>query len=213
MMMGVFWRFLREKRAAATLEYVVLFLPLIALVFTSFQISLAYHFALTAQKAVENGARVAAVRDPAVRRSEFPTENGRAPNVRSGAPCSLPGNCVVPTPSSWTCFGADLDDAICDPVAFDAIFQEVASLAYLLNPEDVAITYRYAGLGFAGGEFIPIVEVTILEKPFFLQFLFEASAFGGAEDEEDGDGPRLGVSVLPAVTATAIAEDMSSSND
>jgi len=55
--------FLHDTRGAASIEYIVLLLPLIAMVFVSFQITLAYHFSLTAQKAVELGARIAAVRD------------------------------------------------------------------------------------------------------------------------------------------------------
>ena len=77
----------------------------------------------------------------------------------------------------------------------------------MLQPEDVVITYRDANLGYAGGPFVPIIEVSILEKPFFLQFLFEATAFGG-----DAGQARPGVETLPAVTATAIAEDMSTTS-
>ena len=79
--------FLTDRRASASVEYVVLFLPLIALVFTSFQIALAFHFALTAQKAVENGARIAAVRDPVYHRDYLPHKNEPAPGAETGDTC------------------------------------------------------------------------------------------------------------------------------
>lgn len=192
--------FRRDESGAATIEYVILLLPLIALVFTSFQIALAYHFALTAQKAVELGARIAAVRDPV--HTGMPLENAAAPGARVGDSCAL-GGCAAPG-GPWRCSGSDLGSADCDAAAFSAIFDEVGRIAYLLSPEDLTVTYSYAALGFAGGPFTPIVEVTIEERPFFLQFFFNL-AFGSGEDSSG----RL---TLPAVAASAIAEDLSSTN-
>ena len=203
-------RFLKDKDASATLEYVILFLPLIALVFTSFQIAMAYHFALTAQKAVENGARLAAVRDPVFGPNLLPDRNARASFATTGAECASRINgvspCVPPAGSPWVCRFEDLDGANCDRDAFEEIFNEVSRLAYLLEPENMMITYRYAELGMANGPFIPLIEVTILERPFFLQFGFSLTF------ENGGNGPDAEVQVLPAATATAIGEDLSSTN-
>ena len=196
-------RFLTAKDGAATLEYVILFLPLVAMVFTCFQIALAYHFALTSQKAVENGARIAAVRSPVA--NDLPTINVAQSGAETGDRCALPGSCVDPG-GPWVCTFADLD-ASCDREAFDDVFQEVAALAYLLSPEDLEVTYRYADLGFANGPFVPIVEVTIVERPFFLQIGFSLYYGPDATDDNVADVKRL-----PAATATAIAEDMSSTN-
>ena len=102
--------FRRDESGAATIEYVILLLPLIALVFTSFQIALAYHFALTAQKAVELGARIAAVRDPV--HTGMPPENAAAPGARVGDSCAL-GGCAAPG-GPWRCSGSDLGSADCD---------------------------------------------------------------------------------------------------
>ncbi len=190
----------RDDSGAATIEYVVLLLPLIALVFTSFQIALAYHFALTAQKAVELGARIAAVRDPV--HIAMPTRNEIAPGARAGDPCAL-GGCVAPG-GPWRCSGNEVSGGDCSAAAFATIFGEVGRIAYLLSPEDLTVTYSYAGLGFAGGPFTPIVEVSIEERPFFLQFFFNL-AFGSGEDAS-------GALNLPAVAASAIAEDLSSTN-
>lgn len=190
--------FRRDEAGAATIEYVVLLLPLIALVFTSFQIALAYHFALTAQKAVELGARIAAVRDAV--HTGIPAENALAPGARVGDSCAL-GGCVEPG-GPWRCAGDDLAGPDCDAAAFAAIFDEVGRVAYLLSPEDLTVTYRYANLGFAGGPFTPIIEVSIEERPFFLQFFFNL-AFGSG----DNTAERL---TLPAVAGSAIAEDLSS---
>lgn len=194
--------FLRDERSgAATIEYVVLLLPLLALVFTSFQIALAYHFSLTAQKAVEQGARVAAVRDPVY--TALPAKNllNANGNFSVGDACAL-GACED-MGGPYTCSGADVGGGLCDAAAWNAIETEVASLAYLLDSNDLSVTYYYGALGFADGPFTPIVEVKIRERPFFLQFLFK---LGFSEDDETIE---VG---LPAVAATAIAEDLSSDN-
>lgn len=196
-------RFWRERRAAATVEFVVLFLPMIALVFTCFQVALAYHFSLTAQKAVEVGARIAAVRDP-VRRF-LPQTNVTSDTGTKGEPCAL-GHCVEVT-TVFRCEGADLSPALCDVSAFNAIFQEVAAFAYLLSPEDMNISYRYAGLGKAGGPFIPIIEVEIVERPFTFQFGFDLGA-----GNRQGASQTQEVRTQVGISAIAVAEDLSSAN-
>lgn len=195
-------RFARDEEGSSTIEYIVLLLPLLALVFTSFQIALAYHFALTAQKAVELGARIAAVRDPV--HTGLPASNEIETGFVEGDSCAL-GACVAPVGGPWSCSGADLETANCDAVAYEAIRAEVARVAYLLDPEDLSITYYYGGLGFAEGPFTPIVEVAIEERPFFLQFLFNLAL---ADPDQEADELQL-----PAVAASAIAEDLSSDNN
>lgn len=197
------YRFLRDRRGAATVEFVVLFLPMIALVFTCFQVALAYHFTLTAQKAVEIGARIAAVRDPVHR--NIPARNVTSSTGTIEEPCAL-DHCVDPG-GPWTCSGADLTLAQCDAAAFDAIFQEVAAFAYLLNPEDMEITYRYARLGKAGGPFVPIIRVEIVERPFAFQFGFDLG-FGNRQGTSQSQERRTQV----GIAAEAIAEDLSSAN-
>jgi len=194
-------RLCADKSAAATIEYVVLLMPLLAMVFVSFQIALAYHFALTAQKAVELGARIAAVRDPVS--TVMATTNQIAGGRAVGDSCAL-GGCVPPSDGPWTCSGDDLGNADCDANAYSEIFDEVARIAYLLDPSDLSITYSYGGLGYAGGPFIPIVEVSIEERPFFLQFFFNLAVRNPTTGRDELE--------LPAVAASAIAEDLSSRN-
>ena len=196
-------RFLIERRAAATVEFVVLFLPMIALVFTCFQVALAYHFSLTAQKAVEVGARIAAVRDPVY--TALPGTNVRTTSGEIEGSCAF-DNCVDPG-GPWVCEGANLSLATCDVDAFNAIFQEVAAFAYLLNSDDMNIRYEYARLGKAGGPFIPIITVSIVERPFTFRFGFDLGAGnrqGGAQSQE--------VRTQVAISAVAVAEDLSSAN-
>lgn len=196
-------KFIRRDEGSAAIEYVALLLPLIALVFTSLQIALAYHFSLTAQKAVELGARIAAVRDAV--HLGLPTRNelDQTSGLSVGAACGF-GACVDPG-GPWTCTGATIaTDANCDVAKFNEIRDEVSRLAYLLDDDDLSISYSYGLLGFADGPFVPIVEVAIVERPFFLQFFFNL-AFGGGDDESFEV-------TLPSVAATAIAEDLSSTN-
>ncbi|MFV0472710.1 MAG: TadE/TadG family type IV pilus assembly protein [Pikeienuella sp.] len=194
-------RFLGDEAGAATIDYVLLLLPLLALVFFSFQIALAYHFALTAQKAVELGARVAAVRDPV--HAALPRTNRIAPGRALGDACAL-GGCLAPEGGPWICVGDDLKEGDCDAAAYGRIFDEVARVAYLLDPGDLSVTYSYAELGFAGGPFTPIVEVSIRERPFLLQFFFNLAFTSGENESSELN--------LPAVAAAAVAEDMSSEN-
>ncbi len=194
-------RYLADRSGAATIEYVVLLLPLLAMVFVSFQIALAYHFALTAQKAVELGARIAAVRDPV--HTTMVKTNAIASGHAFGDECAL-GGCVPPIGGPWTCSGNDLGSTDCDANAYAEIFSEVGRIAYLLDPSDMSVTYSYGGLGYAGGPFVPIVEVSIEERPFFLQFFFNLAV---ANPSNGSDELRL-----PAVAASAIAEDLSSKN-
>lgn len=199
------WKFrnlIRNEEGSAAIEYVALLLPLIALVFTSLQIALAYHFSLTAQKAVELGARIAAVRDAVHTGLPSSNELASGSSFSAGASCGS-GACENPG-GPWICTGATVaTDANCDVANFNEIRDEVARLAYLLDDEDLSISYSYGLLGFAGGPFVPIVEVAIVERPFFLQFFFNL-AFGGEDDDVEV--------TLPAVAATAIAEDLSSTN-
>lgn len=193
---------LRKDDGSAAIEYVALLLPLIALVFTSLQIALAYHFALTAQKAVELGARIAAVRDAVHEGLPRTNELVSGGSFTAGDACGF-GACEHPG-GPWTCTGATVaTDPDCDLAKFNEIRDEVARLAYLLDDDDLSITYSYGLLGFADGPLVPIVEVAIVERPFFLQFFFNL-AFGGEDDNVEV--------TLPAVAATAIAEDLSSTN-
>ncbi|WP_316016051.1 TadE/TadG family type IV pilus assembly protein [Roseobacter sp. HKCCA0434] len=57
-------RFLRDEQGAATVEYVIIFVPLIMLIFLIFQVAIAYHWALSAQKGLELAARTAAISAP-----------------------------------------------------------------------------------------------------------------------------------------------------
>ncbi|MGB0505171.1 MAG: TadE/TadG family type IV pilus assembly protein [Pikeienuella sp.] len=194
--------FLRDPNGAVTIEYVVLLLPLLALVFTSFQIALAYHFSLTAQKAVELGARIAAVRDPVF--TALPEANTLVSSGEFLEGDSCASGACNDMGGPYSCSGAELGTGSCDAVAFAAISDEVSRLAYLLDQDDLTITYYYGALGFAGGPFTPIVEVRIEERPFFLQFMFNLGfGQGGSEAQEVS---------LPSVAATAIAEDLSSTN-
>ena len=148
------------------------------------------------------GARIAVVHDPvytALPQINEPVDDAAA---SEGRPCAS-GGCFAPQVGSWTCTGADLGSSECDEAAFGAIYNEVASSAYLPDPAKLSVTYSYVRLGYAGGPFTPLVEVRIEQRPFFLQFMFSL-AFGGGGDSPDEV-------TLPSVAASAIAEDMSSS--
>ncbi|MEL6679840.1 MAG: TadE/TadG family type IV pilus assembly protein [Pseudomonadota bacterium] len=214
-------RFRRDTEGAATVEFVILFLPFMSLIFFIFEVAIAYHWALSAQKAVEQGARAATVRAPVatslIRTTGFGDAVIQRPKIAGaldGGACYL-GNCeVVPTVS---CTGGAQLGAACDADQFNEIFQVVRKLAYNVDPEDVTITYEDVLLGYAGDPYVPLVTVSIRQRErtvISLSRLFfntekvsakdgaQTVALSAAEDQTQFNPD------LPMVSASLVAEDL-----
>ncbi|MEM9011869.1 MAG: TadE family protein [Pseudomonadota bacterium] len=185
-----------DERGAATLEFVIVFGPLIILFFFIIEMAFAYHWAIAAQKGVENGVRVAVVQAPV--HSDLLDPGGGPARVRrvetavlgdEGGSCAA-GNCV--TIADETCQGGTLAVAECSTTDFQKIFQAVSRLAYGIAPEDVSITYRDVNLGYAGEPYVPLVTVRIEPRAFAL----DLNLFGGE-------------TTLPGYEASLVAEDLS----
>ena len=219
-------RFRRDTDGAATVEYVILFLPFISLIFFIFEVAIAYHWALSAQKAVEQGARAATVRAPVatplVRTTGFGDAVIQRPKTAGavdGGACYL-GNCeAVPTISCTG--GTSLDATACDADQFNEIFQVVRKLAYNIDPEDVTITYEDVLLGHAGDPYVPLVTVSIRQRERTVmtlgRFFFRTDTTktvdtsAGERDlyalrEEDAQYDFA--ANLPMVSASLVAEDL-----
>lgn len=207
----------RREDGAVTIEFLFLFLPLMALVFFIFQIALAYHYMLSAQKGVIMGARIAAVRE-AVHQA-VPAVNTVAPGARVGDSCSA-GACAAPPQNEWICLGrADVSavgasragdgftpgsGADCDDAVFREIYAEINRLAFGVDPEDVTLIYSNSNIGFAGGPYRPLVTVYVPERPLPFTFLGVLRAGGLTGLTEDP--------VLTGVASTRITEDLRSEN-
>ena len=188
------------------------------------EVTLAFFWWKSAEKAAMLGARLAVVQDIAA--ANLPHDPGDVPrNEKSdgglfGMHCRPadpddPSPCVRPdtgkiicentadtTCNTWVC-AADTDNAGCDLAAKTNIVRKMQNILAVIQPEDVEISYRYVGLGYAGGPLIPAVTVTLTGLQFQTGFI---SLIGGLFDT-DGDGKGL---EMPPITATLTGEDLSS---
>jgi Flp pilus assembly protein TadG len=186
--------FRRIEDASATVEYAVIFVPLVVLIFFTFEMAMAYHWALAAQKGVENGVRYA-VTQPPIRKDLIDPEDGSVVTYRlagtavAGDLCYFGTNCSeIPTVS---CTGGAAMAPECDANRFGQLLQIVSQQAYGVEPENLTVTYEESGLGRATETVIPIVTVSIASREF---------PFGLS---------LMGIDTrLPAVSATLVAENL-----
>ena len=215
--------FLRDERGATTVEMAVIFLPLMVMVLTVFEIGIAYHFMLTAQKAAELGVRYISTRDPI--HTGMPRENTVHYRYGSTLDACYQGGaistdaCLDPG-GPWVCDGAGLA-AECDATEFAALMAEMQRLYPSVTNADVEVTYIYRRLGYAGGDMIPEIRVRIKARPSPLQLLSFLDLFVTVDDSKPNrpvgtittaaseDWDTL---TLREVTASSFGEDMSSDN-
>ncbi len=147
--------FIREEKAGATVEFVALMPAFFLLTFFIFEIIIAVLWVGTAEKAVQLGARLAVVSDYAVNGLTATSTNALAAGF-FGQPCSA-GACVAFT--TQTCTGGT--GAQCNATKFNAIVNRMSRISNLIQSQYVTISYTYVGLGYAGGQVVPRVTVTL----------------------------------------------------
>jgi Flp pilus assembly protein TadG len=192
------WRGLRScQRGAATVEFVVVAPVFLILFFLVIEVAGAFFWWKTAEKATQLGARLAIVRDVAV--TGLPARNPKRDGAVFGLACAAASNpCNFDNQSTWVCTAGG---AGCNSAAFQNIMTEMQRIfGQAITDDNLTITYRYAGLGYAGGPFIPSVTVTLSQVPFGL-FLGFLSSLSGAGDA---------LLTLPDISATLTGEDLSS---
>src|ERR1700686_3989851 len=147
---GAFQRWVLDEKASATVEFVAIMPFFVLIAFFILEIGVAMFRIATLEKAVQLGARLAAVSDPAV--AGVPALNAKIAG-NYGDQCNT-GACST----SWSpkaCTGTG-----CTPAAFDPIWNRMQNI-FNVPKANVTITYSDAGLGFAGGPPIPSVTVTV----------------------------------------------------
>jgi Flp pilus assembly protein TadG len=192
------WRGLRScQRGAATVEFVVVAPVFLILFFLVIEVAGAFFWWKTAEKATQLGARLAIVRDVAV--TGLPARNPKRDGAVFGLACAAASNpCNFDNQSTWVCTAGG---AGCNSEVFQNIMTEMQRIfGQAITDDNLTITYRYAGLGYAGGPFIPSVTVTLSQVPFGL-FLGFLSSLSGAGDA---------LLTLPDISATLTGEDLSS---
>lgn len=205
----------RDEAGAVFAEFAIL-LPVIVLVLGgSIDFLYAFYQWNVAVKAVEVGARIAAVSDPVANGlNQFSNQavfNGAVPgatmpaftvNCRDGS-CSCVGACASLVQNSFDekamdriVFGRGLDKKACGQ-AKPYYMTGMCDLLPAITSENVTVVYKQTGLGYAGrpGGPLPTIEVSLTGMQF--QFFFLNSL--------------LGVHIaMPTITTTITAEDLCS---
>lgn len=194
-MRGALRRFGADDRGAATIETLVVFLPLMLLTLVIFEIGIAYYLSITAQKAAQLGARLSVARDPI--HAEVPRRNTVLyRDGQIGDACFQPTGrdaCLDPG-GPWVCTGAALAGP-CDVAGFNALVDEMRRVYPGIDPREVTVAYIYRRLGYAEGPFEPEVVVSIGQRAMPFRLI-----------------TQLDTLQLREVVAGAFAEDLSSAN-
>lgn len=152
-------RFAGSKDGTVTIEFVVVFLGFIAIIFFVIEVTLFMFFRASLEKAAQAGARAAVV-SPAVV-AGLPATIARADTTKIfGRKCSDATNPCA-TFATLTCTGGG-----CQAVPFTRILNHMRGFNGAIEAENVTFTYQDVGLGFAGGPTVPMVTVTIEGVPF-----------------------------------------------
>jgi TadE-like protein len=180
--------FLRNDSGSTTVEFVVVFLAFIAIMFFVIEVTLYMFFLASLEKAAEAGVRTAVVSTPVVADPFRDLEVNRAGNfVRQGALCR-DAQCQT---FHLTC------DGDCDSDRLRPILGEMKKFNARITASDVSVTYESTGIGFAGGPAVPMVTVTVSGVPFRTGILGLLL----------GDGADI-AGVLPPRSASMTGEDL-----
>ncbi|MEL6198452.1 MAG: TadE/TadG family type IV pilus assembly protein [Pseudomonadota bacterium] len=204
--------FNRDDRGVTVVETLVVFAPLMALVFTNIEIIMAFYAVNAAEKAAQAASRLAATQSSIYVGSDmYNAATGMPrPNVLNpvyadtGPACFQPNGvagCLPPDDTGWVCTGATVNDDIdCDADRFGMLVTELQRFYPSVDCDDVTITYRYAELGVAGGPLIPEIQVSIAPRslPVNLPSLLGFATLGA-------DGQGIGTSV-----SASLGEDLRS---
>jgi hypothetical protein len=193
-------QFLKNNGGSSTIEFVVVFLAFIAIMFFVVEVTLYMFFLASLEKAAEAGVRAAAVSAPVVNNVDL-TNDPANNSVRFGTPCR-PGNC-----QAEPLRGCGPDWQPCSGAVFDnVILPQMQRFNGQITANNVGITYRYTGIGFAGGPAAPMVTATIECVPFQVGLL---GLLLGNDGGNGGNGCS-GVRALPPRSASMTGEDLRS---
>ena len=203
----------RDQTGAVFAEFAIL-LPIVAVVVCgSIDFLYGFYQLNAAAKAVEVGARIAAVSDPVADGLDGLSNEAVLNGAEPGAP--LPSFTVTCTEGTCSCAGtcAGMQQNPFDQAAMNRIVYGrgaaacgAASSYYLtgmcdvlssIRPANVVIVYTQTGLGYAGRPGGPVPTITVSLRNMQFQFFFLTSLL------------RIHIAI-PAMTTTVTAEDLCS---
>lgn len=145
--------FFADRDGNATIEFVVVFLGFIAIIFFVLETTLYMFFSASLEKAAQAGVRAAVVSPPVA--AGVPAINAKTNAGIYGRSCSgSPSPCVGYLTQSCT-------GAACTAGNFTRILNHMRGFNSKIAAQNVTITYADTGLGFAGGPSVPMVTVRV----------------------------------------------------
>lgn len=206
-------RIWRDQEGAVFAEFAIMLPMIVFVVFGSIDFLYAFYQWNAAAKAVEIGARIAAVSDPVAPGLNQLSSQALLNGAMPGTP--MPAFTVTCRSGSCTCVGVctgllenTFNTAAIDRIVFgrgrsacgQAGSYDTMGMCDVLpsiRPENVVVVYKQSGLGYAGrpGGPVPTIQVSLDNMRFQLFFL----------------SSLLGLHIaMPAVMATMTAEDLCS---
>ena len=208
--MGKLWR---DRDGASFLEFTIVFPLLILTAFCTVDFAWIMFDWARANKAVQNGTRLAVVANPVAEGlndltytvSEMGNDCSGADGADAGV-CDTIETVCLPTADAGDC---SHDDYPFSDDAFVPIFAEMQRVFPRLERENVQITYRTTGLGFVGRPGGLPMEVTIELRCISNQMFFLGAFADWAFDFPDDCGDVTGVP-LPSFATTLTTEALGS---
>jgi hypothetical protein len=197
-----------DREGAAFLEFTVFAGVFFSLLFGIIEFTLAFYQWNAATKAVQHGARLAAVSDPMS--STLDVDMWELDDYEPGD--------IVPIAKGFTITCTGAGGGSCSEGTYNADVMDtllygrgntgpdcfgqppnigMCNLFERIEPENVVVTYTYTGLGYAGrpGGPVPTIRVDLVNIPFHFFFISALLGFGEIN--------------IPRVASTMSGEDMS----
>lgn len=172
--------FLRDESGTAIIEVTVTFLLFITVLFGVVEFSYAFYQWNAATKAMQLGARYAAVSDPVL--TQLPSINGLASKgVNAGDPYVANAYLVVCTGSNRTCTCTGPECPGTKTYSQGAMDNIVASMDRVfprIAAQNVTITYAFTSLGYAGRPGGPVPTITVQLTGLNFNFILLSAILG-----------------------------------
>jgi hypothetical protein len=206
----------RDRSGAVFAEFAILLPMVVIVVCGSIDFLYAFYQLNAAAKAVEVGARIAAVSDPIASGLNNLSNEALLNGAEPGAPmpsftvtcrdeaCTCAGTCGTMTENPFNpaamnrvVYGRQVRERIDCGNATSSYAAGMCDVLSSITPANVVIVYTQNGLGYAGRPGGPVPTITVSLQGLQFHFFFLT--------------PLLGVHIaMPAVTATMTAEDLCS---
>ena len=194
-----------DCEGSALLEFTLFVGAFFTVLFGIIDFTFAFYQWNAATKAVQLGARLAAVSHPVA--SDLKVDNWDVAGYASGDAVALAdGFTHVCSGASETCSDGTYDATAMETIVFGRGNTEcngtppnigMCNIFWAIGPENVRVTYEYTGLGYAGRPTgpVPTIKVEVVGIPFQFNFL---GGLLGLDDIE-----------IPGLASTITGEDLS----